>query len=189
MALTPLLILAINRVFKAKPAPVNVPPEYEKIESDSPRVVIAGTGRMGQIVARVLRAQRVPFLALDTSVETIELSRSLGRMPIFYGDPLRPEILRAAKVDKAEFFIIATDDPVTNLKTTELERRLYPHLKIISRARDRQHVHQLLDLGALPVRETFYSSLEMSRQVLIGMGLDEEQANARIRRFQRHDEE
>ncbi|WP_350448611.1 monovalent cation:proton antiporter-2 (CPA2) family protein [Pseudomonas solani] len=189
MALTPLLILAINRVFKAKPAPVNVPPEYEKIESDSPRVVIAGTGRMGQIVARVLRAQRVPFLALDTSVETIELSRSLGRMPIFYGDPLRPEILRAAKVDKAEFFIIATDDPVTNLKTTELVRRLYPHLKIISRARDRQHVHQLLDLGALPVRETFYSSLEMSRQVLIGMGLDEEQANARIRRFQRHDEE
>ena len=189
MAMTPLLILLVSRFAKTAPAPVEVPEEYQRIEGDTPRVVIAGTGRMGQIIARVLHAQRVPFLALDTSVETIELSRSLGRIPIFYGDPLRPEILRAAKVDKAEFFVIATDDPVTNLRTTELVHRLYPHLKIISRARDRQHVHQLLDLGAMPVRETFYSSLEMARQILLAMGLPPEQAEARIRRFQRHDEE
>ncbi|WP_165668797.1 monovalent cation:proton antiporter-2 (CPA2) family protein [Metapseudomonas otitidis] len=189
MAMTPLLILLVSRFSQAAPAPVEVPEEYQRIESDAPRVVIAGTGRMGQIIARVLHAQRVPFLALDTSVETIELSRSLGRIPIFYGDPLRPEILRAAKVDKAEFFVIATDDPATTLRTTELVHRLYPHLKIISRARDRQHVHQLLDLGAMPVRETFHSSLEMARQILLGMGLPPEQAEARICRFRRHDEE
>jgi glutathione-regulated potassium-efflux system protein KefB len=110
-------------------------------------------------------------------------------MPIYYGDPLRPEILRAAKVDKAEYLIIATDDPDTNLKLTELVKRLYPDLKVIARARNRQHVHRLLDLGAVPVRETFHSALEMSRQALLGLGLDEDQANARIRRFQRHDEE
>ncbi|MCY1285416.1 Glutathione-regulated potassium-efflux system protein KefC [compost metagenome] len=191
MAVTPLLVLGLFRLFKAKPSPVAVPEEYARIDSDAPRVVIAGVGRMGQIIARVLRAQRVPYVALDTAVEMIDYGRSLslGHMPIFYGDPLRPEILRAAKVDKAEFLIIATDDPDTNLKTAELVKQLYPHIKVIARARNRQHVHRLLDLGAVPVRETFHSALEMSRQALLGLGLDEEQAAARIRRFQRHDEE
>ncbi|WP_137822240.1 monovalent cation:proton antiporter-2 (CPA2) family protein [Pseudomonas sp. D(2018)] len=189
MAITPLLVLTLFRLFKTRPAPVTVPEEYTRIDNDAPRVVVAGMGRMGQIIARMLRAQRVPYVALDTNVEMIEYGRSLGRMPIYYGDPLRPEILRAAKVDKAEFFIVATDDPDTNLKTTELVKRLYPHIKVIARARNRQHVHRLLDLGAVPVRETFHSALEMSRQALLGMGLDEDQANARIRRFQRHDEE
>ncbi|MCY1219029.1 Glutathione-regulated potassium-efflux system protein KefC [compost metagenome] len=189
MAVTPLLVLALFRHLVSAPAPVQVPDEYQRIESDEPRVVVAGMGRMGQIIARVLRAQRVPYVALDTAVEMIEYGRSLGRMPIYYGDPLRPEILRAAKVDKAEYLIIATDDPDTNLKLTELVKRLYPDLKVIARARNRQHVHRLLDLGAVPVRETFHSALEMSRQALLGLGLDEDQANARIRRFQRHDEE
>lgn len=189
MAVTPLLVLLVARLCKVKAQPREVPAEYREIDSDAPRVVIAGMGRMGQMVARVLRAQRVPFIALDTEVDTIELSRSLGSMPIFYGDPLRPEILHAAKTEQAEYFIVATDDPEISLKTTELVRRLYPHLKIIARARNRQHVHHLLDAGALPIRETFHSSLEMSRQVLLGLGLDEEQANQRIKRFQRHDEE
>lgn len=191
MAVTPLLVLGLFRLFKAKPSPVSVPEEYARIDSDEPRVVIAGMGRMGQIIARVLRAQRVPYVALDTAVEMIDYGRSLslGQMPVFYGDPLRPEILRAAKVDKAEFLIIATDDPDTNIKTAELVKELYPHIKVIARARNRQHVHRLLDLGAVPVRETFHSALEMSRQALLGLGLDEEQAAARIRRFQRHDEE
>lgn len=190
MAVTPLLLLLLAKLIKPKPAPLIKPPaEYTDIDSDAPRVVIAGMGRMGQIIARVLRAQRVPFVALDTSVESIELSRSLGRMPIFYGDPLRPEILRAAQVDKAEFFIVATDNPQTNIETARLVRQLYPQLKIIARARNRQHVFHLMDLDASPVRESFHSSLEMSRQVLLGLGLSEEQAAARIRRFQRHDEE
>ncbi len=189
MAIAPLLILLVSKMLAPRAVAQVVPDEYQDIDSDRPRVVIAGMGRMGQVIARVLRAQRVPFVALDTSVETIEFSRSLGRMPVFYGDPLRPEILRAAQTDAAEFFIIATDDPETNIKTAELVRRLYPHIKIIARARNRQHVHHLLDLGAQPVRETFHSSLEMGRRVMLGMGLTQEQANARIRRFQQHDEE
>jgi len=122
-------------------------------------------------------------------VETIELSRSFGGVPVYYGDPMRPEILSAAKVGDAEFFIIATDDPDTNIKTAELVHKLYPHIKIIARARNRQHVHRLVDLGAHAVRETFYSSLEMSRQTLIGLGLTHEQADARIKRFKHHDEQ
>ncbi|WP_110949150.1 monovalent cation:proton antiporter-2 (CPA2) family protein [Pseudomonas bohemica] len=190
MALTPLLLLLLmSRWLKSKPVTREVPAEYKDIDSDNPRVVIAGMGRMGQIVARILRAQNIPFIALDTSVETIEFTRSFGNVPVFYGDPLRPEILRAAKVDQAEYFVIATDDPDTNIKTAELVRKLYPHLKIIARARNRQHVHRLMDLDAQAVRETFYSSLEMTRRTLIGLGLSEAQAAARIDRFKRHDEQ
>ncbi|MCQ2996169.1 monovalent cation:proton antiporter-2 (CPA2) family protein [Pseudomonas syringae] len=189
MALTPLLLLAIARWLKPKPVVVEVPDEYRDINTDAPRVVIAGMGRMGQIVARILRAQNIPFVALDTAVESIEFSRSFGNVPVFYGDPLRPEILRAAKVEQAEFFIIATDDPDINIKTAELVNKLYPNIKIIARARNRQHVHRLIDVGAQAVRETFYSSLEMSRRTLIGLGLTQTQADARISRFKRHDEQ
>lgn len=187
MALTPLLLLLCPKLFRPKTKPVEVPEEYRAIQSDAPRVVIAGMGRMGQIVARILRAQNISFIALDTSVETIELTRSFGGMPVFYGDPQRPEILHAAKVDQAEYFVIAMDDPEINIKTAELVRNLYPHMKIIARARNRQHVHRLVDLDASPVRETFYSSLEMSRRTLVGLGLSETQADARINRFKHHD--
>lgn len=189
MAVTPLLLLLCARLAKPKVEPVAVPPHLREIDTDTPRVVIAGMGRMGQIVARILRAQKIRFVALDTSVETIELSRSFGGVPVFYGDPMRPEILSAAKVEQAEFFVIATDDPDTNIKTAELVRRLYPHMKIIARARNRQHVHRLVDLGAEAVRETFHSSLEMSRMTLIGLGLSKAQAAARIETFKQHDEQ
>ncbi|MBV7570598.1 monovalent cation:proton antiporter-2 (CPA2) family protein [Pseudomonas sp. PDM27] len=189
MAVTPLLLLVCARLVSPKVQPVEVPEKFREIDTDAPRVVIAGMGRMGQIVARILRAQNIKFVALDTSVETIELSRSFGGVPVFYGDPMRPEILSAAKVGEAEFFVIATDDPDTNIKTAELVRKLYPHMKIIARARNRQHVHRLMDVGAHAVRETFFSSLEMSRQTLIGLGLTQAQADARIKRFKQHDEE
>jgi len=189
MAVTPLLLLVMARWLKPKAVVREVPDEYRDIESDNPRVVIAGMGRMGQIVARILRAQNISFVALDTSVETIEFTRSFGNAPVFYGDPLRPEILRAAKVDEAEFFVIATDDPDANIKTAELVRKLYPHMKIIARARNRQHVHRLMDVDAQAVRETFYSSLEMTRRTLVGLGLSQAQADARISRFKRHDEQ
>ncbi|MEA9975921.1 MULTISPECIES: monovalent cation:proton antiporter-2 (CPA2) family protein [unclassified Pseudomonas] len=189
MALTPILLLLVSHLLKRKVVAQVVPEKYRDIESDAPRVVIAGMGRMGQIIARILRAQKISFVALDTSVESIEFSRSFGHMPVFYGDPLRPEILRAAKVDQAEFFIIATDDPDTNIKTAELVRKLYPKMKIIARARNRQHVHRLMDVGAQAVRETFYSSLEMSRRTLVGLGLSQIQADARINRFKHHDEQ
>ena len=190
MALTPLLIILLSKLLKPVPVAAKVvPPEYEDIESHEPRVVIIGMGRMGQIVARILRAQRVPFVALDLSVDTIELSRSIDSMSVFYGDPLRPEILRAVDADKAEYFVLTADDPETNIKITELVSRLYPHIKFIARARSRFHVHRLLELGAKPIRETFHSSLEISRETLMGLGLSPERAEARIQRFQRHDEE
>ncbi|WP_339486157.1 monovalent cation:proton antiporter-2 (CPA2) family protein [Pseudomonas sp. EL_65y_Pfl2_R95] len=192
MALTPLMIILAVRMLREKPVEKIVPDEYKNmdIDIDAPRVVIAGFGRMGQIVARILRAQHITFIGLDTSVETIELSRSLGgNMPIFYGDPLRPEILRAAQIEQAEYFIAAMDDPDSNFKAVELVHRLFPKVKIIARARSRSQVYRLLDAGAKPVRETFHSSLEMSRLTLLGLGIEGDLADSLISRFQHHDEQ
>lgn len=189
MAVTPLLLLGCARLGKRPQPAVEVPEQYTAIATDAPRVVIVGMGRMGQIVARILRAQKIPFVALETSVDTIEMTRMFEQVPVFYGDPLRPEVLHAAKAGEAEYFIIATDDPEITTRTAERVKQMYPHLKVIARARNRQHVHKLVDVGAEPVRETFHSSLEMTRMALVGLGLSEAQAEDRIERFSRHDEE
>ena len=189
MAITPLLLLACARLLKRPQPAREVPEHYKSIQADTPRVVIVGMGRMGQIVSRILRAQKIPFIALDTSVDTIEMTRTFEQAPVFYGDPQRPEVLHAAKVGEAEYVIITTDDPEVTTRTAERVKRLYPHLKVIARARNRQHVHKLMDVGAEPIRETFYSSLEMSRRTLLGLGLSGEQAADRIQRFTEHDEQ
>jgi glutathione-regulated potassium-efflux system protein KefB len=156
-----------------------------------PRVIIAGYGRMGQIIARVLRAQGIPFVALDHSVEQLDLVQRFGNVTdIFYGDPARPELLRAAQADKAEVFVLASDDPESSLRVARVVRRQYPHLKIVARARNRQHVWRLMDLGVEePVRETLYSSLKMTRKALEALGLTVEQAADQVERFRRQDAE
>ena len=186
MALTPLLVAAAGwlarRLHQAPARPFDI------IETDAPRVIIAGFGRVGQIVARVLRAHRIPFVALEHSIEQVETSRRFGTQ-IFFGDPSRPELLRAAQADRAEIFVLATDDPETNIRTARIVRRLFPHLRIVARARNRQHAFRLMDLNVPSVvRETFHSSLEMTRDVLRALGLDAATADAHIARFREHDE-
>ena len=188
MALTPVLVLLASRLMRER---VKKPDRaFDEIETDTPRVIIAGFGRMGQIVARVLRAQGIQFVALESSVEQVETSRRFGGTSLFFGDPARPEMLRAAQADKAEVFVIATDDPEANLRTARLVRRQYPHLKIVARARNRQHAFRLMDIGVEdPVRETFYSSLEMTRNVLESLDMPADVAQSRIDRFRKHDEQ
>jgi glutathione-regulated potassium-efflux system protein KefB len=187
MALTPLAVIAAGRwlaLRKSEPAR-----EFDEIIDEHPRVIIAGYGRVGQIVARILRAQRVPFTALESSAEQVDFSRRFGSM-IYFGDPSRPELLRAARADQAEVFVLATDDPEANLRTARVVRRLYPHLKIVARARNRQHAFRLMDLNVNDVvRETLLSSLEMSRMVLEDLGLEPAVAAERVEKFRAHDDE
>jgi glutathione-regulated potassium-efflux system protein KefB len=190
MALTPLMVAGVGKLLasKGKAAPVR---PFDTIHADHPRVIIAGYGRMGQIVARMLRMRKIPFVALDSSVEQLDLVQRFGPSgDIFYGDPARPELLRAAHADKAEVFILATDDPESSLRVARVVRRMYPHLKIIARARNRQHVWRLMDLGIDdPVRETLYSSLKMSRKALEALGVSAEEAVTHVERFRRRDAE
>jgi len=114
--------------------------------------------------------------------------RRFGTM-IYYGDPARADLLRAAHVERAEAFVLATDDPETSVRTARLVRRQYPHLKVFARARNRQHVFKLMDLGVGSiVRETFFSSLEIARGVFEALGYDEAAAKEYVRRFREHDE-
>jgi glutathione-regulated potassium-efflux system protein KefB len=189
MALTPLLVALTGRLLGARPKKATR--EYDTIETETPKVIIAGYGRMGQIVARVLRAQGVRFVALDHSVEQIDLVQRFGGWnDIFYGDPARPELLRAAQADKAEVFVLASDDPESSLRVARLVRRQYPHLKVIARARNRQHVWRLMDLGIdEPVRETLCASLQMTRMTLEALGTPVDVAAARVERFRQQDAE
>jgi len=186
MALTPLLLIALERwIARNAVAPTR---PFDDIPGDQPaRVIIAGFGRVGQIVARVLRAHHIPFTALEQSVEQVDVSRRFGNT-IYYGDPARPELLRAARADLAEIFVLATDDPEANVRTARTIKRLYPHLKIYARARNRQHAFRLMDLQLEGVvRETLHSSLVMTEQVLVGLGMAPEVAKERVERFRQQD--
>ncbi|RUL73674.1 monovalent cation:proton antiporter-2 (CPA2) family protein [Dyella choica] len=190
MALTPVLVAVTAKLIGAKKKQAPQRP-FDTITVDHPRVIIAGYGRMGQIVARILRSRKIPFVALDHSVEQLDLvHRFSNDNDIFYGDPARPELLRAAQADKAEVFVLATDDAESSLRVARVVHRQYPHLKIIARARNRQHVWRLMDLGVEePVRETLFSSLKMSRKALEALGLSAEEATAEVERFRRKDAE
>ena len=187
MLLTPLLMLAIDRVLAARGTRREARP-FDEIPDERPRVIVAGFGRVGQIVARVLRASKIPFVALEHSAEQVDLSRRFGNL-VYYGDPARPEVLRAAGADNAEVFVIATDDPETNVRVARLVKRQFPKLRIYARARNRRHAYRLMDLQVQGVvRETFHSSLEMAMRVLEGLGMPQGEAAMRAARFRAHDE-
>jgi glutathione-regulated potassium-efflux system protein KefB len=185
MVLTPLTVIASSRwLATGKSAPARA---FDTIDDLRPRVIIAGYGRVGQIVARILRAQHIPYTALEASVEQVELSRRFGTN-IYFGDPSRPELLRAAGVEHAEVFVLATDDPEANIRTARIVKRLYPHLKIVARARNRQHAFRLMDLNIdSVVRESLFSSLEMTRHVLEDLGVDPVVAHSHVEKFRVHD--
>lgn len=150
-------------------------------------MLIAGMGRFGQIVARVLTAQRIGFVALEHSAEQVDTLRRFGNR-LYYGDPTQPELLRAAGANEVKAFVVAVDDVDTNVRATRLIRRMYPKAKVFARARDRQHAWRLMDLGAEVFRETFSSSLEMSEQVLVSLGVPAKVAHNHAQRFREHDE-
>jgi glutathione-regulated potassium-efflux system protein KefB len=185
MAATPLLLLiddAVNRALKPEP------PEYETPPGGDHHVIIAGLGRFGQIVARVLRARHIPFTALDSNIEQVDFVKRFGAQ-IYYGDAGRLDILRAAGTDKAFAFVLAIDNVEGSLRVAEVVRRHFPDLPIYARARDRTHVHKLMDLGVTIIeRETFLSALELTRRLLRGLGLREAEVKRLTETFKRQDE-
>jgi len=186
MAVSPLTVLALSAWWKQNPL-AKKEIVADEIDHENPRVIIAGFGRMGQIVGRILRAQNIPFTALEHSAEQVSLSRRFGST-IYFGDPSKPDLLKAARADRAEVFVLTTDDPDATVRTARLLKRLYPHLKIFARARNRQHAFKLMDLGVEVIRETFHSSLELSEQVMVALGVSPELAAERRERFRQHDE-
>jgi monovalent cation:proton antiporter-2 (CPA2) family protein len=184
MALTPLLLIAITRLLRA-PAPA--PAAFDAIPDGHPSVLIAGFGRFGQIVARLLSAQRIPFVAIEHSQEQVEFVRRFGNV-VFYGDPAHAELLRSAGAARVKVFVIAIDDAESSVRTVRVIRRHYPDAMVFARARNRRHAWELMDLGAQVVRETFHSSLVMGERVLVALGAGEAEAARDAHRFREHDE-
>jgi glutathione-regulated potassium-efflux system protein KefB len=185
MAATPLLLLIDDAIARAlKPAP----PDYEMPPGGDQHVIVAGFGRFGQIVARVLRARQIPFTALDSNVEQVDIVKRFGAQ-IYYGDAGRLDILRAAGADKARAFVLAIDDVEGSMRVAEMVRTHFPDLPIYARARDRTHVHRLMDLGVEIIeRETFLAALELTKDLLRGLGLKEGEVRRLTDTFKRLDE-
>ncbi|MEZ5826879.1 MAG: monovalent cation:proton antiporter-2 (CPA2) family protein [Hyphomicrobiales bacterium] len=185
MAMTPLLLLVDDRVSRAlKPEP----PDYELPPEGERHVIIAGFGRFGQIVARVLRARHIPFTALDSNIVQVDFVKRFGAQ-IYYGDAGRLDILRAAGAQKAQAFVLAIDDVDASLRVAEMVHMHFPEVPIYARARDRTHVHKLMDLGVTIIeRETFLAALELTKELLRGLGLKEPEVKRLTSTFKRLDE-
>ena len=185
MAATPLLLLIDDKVEEALRPEA---PPYDTPAGGEGHVIIAGFGRFGQIVARILRARQIPFTALDSSVEQVDFVRRFGAQ-IYYGDAARLDILRAAGADKARAFVLAIDKVDSSLRVAEMVRTHFPDLPIYARARDRTHVHELMDLGVTIIeRETFLAALELTKDLLRGLGLKEAEVRRLVETFKRLDE-
>jgi monovalent cation:proton antiporter-2 (CPA2) family protein len=186
MILSPLLLMLHDAMFKRKEAdsrPFDAPDELY------PKVIIAGFGRFGQIVGRILRAKKIAFTALEANQTQVDFLRRFGNQ-VYYGDASRLELLRAAHAENAEVFVLAVDDIEASVRTAELIRKHFPLLKIFARARNRQHAFRLMDLDVrYVIRETLVSSLEMSEKILETLGLPKSTAIETVRRFRAHDEQ
>jgi monovalent cation:proton antiporter-2 (CPA2) family protein len=185
MILSPLLLALHDALFKRKErqdGPFDTPEELY------PKVIIAGFGRFGQIVGRILSAKKISFTALEANQNQVDFVRRFGNQ-VFYGDASRLELLRSAHAENAEVFVLAIDDVEASVRTAELIRKHFPHLKIFARARNRQHAFRLMDLDVrYTIRETLVSSLEMSEKVLETLGLSKSKAVETVRQFRAHDE-
>ncbi len=185
MLITPLLFIAYDVLSKLIKDPKSETPSDE-IDEVGP-VIIAGIGRFGQIVNRLVRASGFKTVVLDHDMEAIQLMRRFG-VKGFLGDPTRPELLRAAGIAKARVLVVALDNPKGSVALTAYARRTNPNLHIIVRARDRNHVYELYRAGADDiVREMFDGSLRAGRYVLENVGLSEYEAAQAEQTFYSHD--
>lgn len=162
--------------------------EFDSIEDDEPKVIIAGFGRFGQIIGRVLLTQRIRFTALEASAAQVDFVRRFGNK-IYYGDASRLDVLRAAGVERAEVLVVAIDDVEASVRTVELARKHFPTVRVLVRVRNRQHAYKVMDLGAnFVVRETLHSSLELAQSLLTTLGLPASEAARRVALFRDFDQ-
>ncbi|MBK6592349.1 MAG: glutathione-regulated potassium-efflux system protein KefC [Burkholderiales bacterium] len=186
MLVSPLILVAIDKLLLPRYANCGVTPMDEISEPQDAPILIAGFGRYGQIVSRVLLAQGQPCTVLDHDAEMIEAARRFGYR-VFYGDATRLDLLRTAGAERAKVLVVAVDNVTQSLEIVDLAREHFPHLQIVARARDVTHWNQLRDREVMLVqRELFESSLLSARSVLELIGQPREAAEQVIHRFRQH---
>jgi glutathione-regulated potassium-efflux system ancillary protein KefC/glutathione-regulated potassium-efflux system protein KefB len=187
MLLTPLVYL-LNQHFVSRMEVIEEP-EYDQMEDQQHAVIIAGFGRFGQIVGRLLTIVGRQFTALEIDMTQVDVVRRYGNI-VHYGDASKLDLLRAAGAEHARLFVLAIDDIEASVKTARTVTRHFPNLTIVARARNRRHEYHLMDLGIKHIfRETFLSSLAMSEQALLDLGFGAEEVDRLMTTFRDKDEQ
>ncbi|WP_165729365.1 monovalent cation:proton antiporter-2 (CPA2) family protein [Pseudoalteromonas sp. 31A1] len=186
MLIAPLLLMVYEQIQKRSNSAM---PEFDKPEqiSTAKHVIIAGYGRFGQIMGRLLHAQGYEITVLDHSPSQIELLRRFGNT-VFYGDAARQELLEAAGAHTAQMLVVAIDDPDKTIEIIKLAHKNYPQLKIVARAIDRRHAYQLLNLKVDAFnRETVDSAINLAVEALELLGNTKQDAERAGKLFRDHD--
>jgi voltage-gated potassium channel Kch len=188
MVAAPFLFTINERFIQPRFSSVLPEREADKIDEKDNPVILAGFGRFGHIVGRILNLHRIKTTVLDLDADQVDLVRKLG-VKVFYGDASRLELLRAAGADKAKLFVLAIDDEEKSLLIVETIHKHFPNLKILARAKGRDHAYQLLDHGVEHIfRETLGSALDLSIAALRTLGMRAHEAIRAAKFFREYDE-
>jgi monovalent cation:proton antiporter-2 (CPA2) family protein len=188
MAAAPLLMMLDDKVLQPRFAQAEVERDADVIEHEGVDAIIAGHGRFGMTIGRVLKAQGFRTVALDWDSSQIDTLRKFG-FKAFYGDALRLDLLEAAGAKEAKLIIIAIDDAEKVTDLVRIAKHNYPNLKILVRAFDRAHAYEILREGVDDVyREVFGSSLYLATDALVALGKNKVAAEKAVHMFRTHDE-
>jgi monovalent cation:proton antiporter-2 (CPA2) family protein len=186
MLTTPVLLILFDRFMSGRDAADDREPDAI---DERNKVIIAGFGRVGQIVGRLLVGRGVGITVLEHDAEQLEALRKFG-FKLYYGDARRHDLLHAAGAEEAAMLVVATDDKETTTEIVEMAKRNFPHLTVVARAYDRPHAYELEEAGAdRIVRETFAGGVEMGTEALKALGAPAFEAERLGRIFRRHDME
>ncbi|WP_299347274.1 NAD-binding protein, partial [uncultured Maritalea sp.] len=189
MIITPILLIVFDRIVVPRlPSLQSVEREDDDISVRN-RVIVLGYGRFGQIVTRLLTAQGYEATLIDHDPEQIELMKKFDAK-VFYGDARRLDLLKSAGADKAELMVISIHSPEIVSEISRMVRENFPHIRVLARARDRNHAHDLMDIGVHEFeRDTFHSALQLGIKALVTLGYTEAKAKRLANAFAKHDVE
>ncbi|NCH56920.1 glutathione-regulated potassium-efflux system protein KefB [Cronobacter muytjensii] len=187
MMTTPLVMKGIDRLLARH---FNAQDEHDEtpyVEDDKPQVIIVGFGRFGQVIGRLLMANKMRITVLERDISAVNLMRKYG-YKVYYGDATELELLRAAGAESAQSIVVTCNDPEDTMRIVHLCQQHFPQLEILARARGRVEAHELLQAGVKQFsRETFSSALELGRKTLISLGMHPHQAQRAQLHFRRLD--
>lgn len=189
MAVTPILLFCFDRLWapRLRSAPIPAAGDSPETPDESNQVIVLGYGRFGQIVTRLLRARGYRMTLIDDDPAQIALVRRFG-VKVFYGDGGRVDILRAAGAANARMIVIAVSGAERILAIAQTIRRHFPDVIIAARAVDRNHAHDLMELGVQVFeRETFRAAIRLGERALVALGHSEEEARRVATAFEEHD--
>ncbi|NMC22846.1 MAG: glutathione-regulated potassium-efflux system protein KefB [Serratia sp.] len=187
MMTTPLLMQWVDRILVRRYNDGEESDEQHFVQDDEPQVIIVGFGRFGQVIGRLLMANKMRITVLERDISAVGLMRTYG-YKVYYGDATELELLRASGAEKAKSIVITCDEPEDTMTIVHLCQQHFPHLNILARARGRVEAHELLQAGVANFsRETFSSALELGKKALVTLGMHPHSAYRAQQHFRRLD--